>query len=182
MKKEPIDNLFESLHSEFDFEVPEFGHENRFLKKLNAQNLKQEKRYNYWKPILSMAASLVLCFGLLTWFNMDKETDLASVSPEMAETQYFFTSVISEELSKLNQERRPETEQLINDAMKHMAVLEKNYESLKQNLFDSGEDKRVIYAMISNFQTRIDLLKDVLETIENIKNFKQQDYENYYTI
>ena len=63
-----------------------------------------------------------------------------------------------------------------------MEILEKEYESLKIDLTNSGDDKRVIYAMISNFQTRIDLLKNVMETIENVKQLKKNNNENSITI
>ena len=50
-----------------------------------------------------------------------------------------------------------------------MNTLETQYENLKNDLLESGQDKRVIYAMIDNFQNRIDLLEQVLEHIEATK-------------
>ena len=52
------------------------------------------------------------------------------------------------------------------------------YQKLKKDLVDSGEDKRVIYAMVTNFQQRTALLQNVLETIENIQKLKEQDNES----
>ena len=46
------------------------------------------------------------------------------------------------------------------------------------NVHVSGKDKRVIHAMIQNFQQRIDLLSEVLEQIENIKSLNNQNYES----
>ena len=187
MKKDNIDNLFEELRSDFDFENPNLGHQERFLEKLKNQNSETNESssnsFNFWKPFLSIAASLVICISVITLLKPNEDaTDLASVSPEMSDTQTFFTTVISEELLKLNEARTPDTENLINDAMKQMEILEKNYESLKIDLAQSGDDKRVIYAMISNFQTRIDLLKNVMETIENVKQLKENNNENSITI
>lgn len=187
MKKDRIDKLFEELHSEFDFENPNPGHQERFLSKLKNRNDSASKgttsQSNFWKPFLSMAASIIICIGIFTILQPNNGIkDLASVSPEMSQTQNFFTTAISEELRKLNESRTPETEALINDAMKQMDILEEEYESLKIDLTESGNDKRVIYAMISNFQTRIDLLKHVMETIENVNQLKQQNNENQITI
>lgn len=187
MKKDRIDKLFQELHSEFDFESPNLGHQERFLSKLKNQNASASKesssRSNFWKPLLSIAASIIISVGIFTILKPSNDlTDLASVSPEMSKTQNFFTTTISEELVKLNKAKTPETEALINDAMKQMDVLDKEYESLKIDLAESGNDKRVIYAMISNFQTRIDLLKNVMETIENVNQLKQQNNENQITI
>jgi hypothetical protein len=187
MKKDKIDTLFENLRSDFDLETPSIGHQERFLAKLKNQapenHTSSASHFNYWKSFLSIAASLVICFSVFTLINPSNDLkDLASVSPEMSQTESFFTTAISEELLKLNEAKTPETENLINDAMKQMTVLEKDYESLKVDLTNNGDDKRVIYAMISNFQTRIDLLKNVLETIENVKQIKKLNYENASTI
>jgi hypothetical protein len=187
MEKDNINKLFEELRSEFDVENPNLGHQERFLSKLKNQNSETKentsRKFNYWKPFLSIAASLVICIGLITLLKpTDNIKDLASVSPEMSQTENFFSTAISEELLKLNESRTPDTEALINDAMEQMEILEKNYESLKIDLTKSGDDKRVIYAMISNFQTRINLLKNVMETIENVKQLKQQNNENSITI
>ena len=187
MKKDNNDILFEELRSEFDFENPSLGHQERFISKLKKQNSetvqKASNQLNFWKPFLSIAASLLICFSIITLLKpREKIKDLANVSPEMTQTQNFFSTAISEELEKLNNERAPETDVLINDALKQMKILEKEYESLKIDLTESGYDKRVIYAMITNFQTRINILKNALETIENVKQLKQNNNENSITI
>ncbi|HET7361517.1 MAG TPA: DUF4179 domain-containing protein, partial [Salinimicrobium sp.] len=76
------------------------------------------------------------------------------------------------------QYKNPQTEAVINDALEQLEILETDYKKLKTDLAESGQDPRVIYAMISNFQQRIDVLKNVLETVENINEQKQQSYEN----
>lgn len=187
MKKDNIDKLFEEMRSDFDVEYPNIGHQERFLSKLKNQNSATTTHtsgtFNFWKPFLSIAASILLCFSIITLLKpSEKIKDLASVSPEMSQAQSFFTTAISEELLKLNEAKTPDTAKLIEDAMKQMEILEKEYESLKIDLTNSGDDKRVIYAMISNFQTRIDLLKSVMETIENVKQLKKNNNENSITI
>lgn len=183
MSKDNLDKLFENLNNDFDIEVPNFGHQQRFLEKLNNQNkvaLAGTAKRSLWKPILSIAASLVLMFAL--FFGTQQEAsakDLASVSPEMEQTQNFFTSTISDELAKLNSETSPETKVLVDDALKQLKILESEYELLKTDLKESGDDKRVIYAMISNFQNRINLLQNVIKQIEEIKQLK---YENSITL
>lgn len=177
MSKDNIDKVFKSLEINFDIESPNQGHQTRFLNKLNNQNqehTKVVKLKNYiWKPILGIAASIILLISISMGFNKNKGVaDLSSVSPEMAQTQDFFTDTINEELKKLQEESSPEVQVLIQDALKRIKLLEKDYESLKVDLKDSGEDNRVIYAMISNFQNRIDILQNTLEQINIIKQFK----------
>ncbi|MGB1210742.1 hypothetical protein CLV86_0466 [Lacinutrix venerupis] len=188
MKDDKIHQLFEKFQHDFDVETPNHGHKNRFLEKLNAQNntqniVAEKANKNLWKPFLGVAATIVLLITLAFSFNTEpKIQDLASVSPEMANTQNFFTSVIAEELEKINSERTPETEALIKDAMSQMEILEIEYSQLKIDLTESGNDKRVIHAMIDNFWNRINILKSVLENIEGIKTFKLNTDETINTI
>lgn len=187
MKTNKLETLFENLRNEFDIEEPNTGHELRFLSKLKGEDTKvielNSNKFRFWKPLMAVAASIVLCaFILITVQQKSEIKDLANVSPELSETQDFFTTAIAQELTALNEERTPETETIINDALQRIELLEKEYESLKVDLTESGNDQRVIYAMISNFQNRIDLLQNVLAQIKEVKQLKQNNDENKVTI
>ena len=147
--KTNLENWFEEQRDCFDIAQPDDGHELRFLNKLK-ENQTEAK----------------------------DGAELAAVSPEMAKTQDFFTKAIEEELYNINEARTPETQKLVEDALVQLEILEKDYKQLTEDLATSGEDKRVIYAMISNFQARIDLLNTVLEEIESIKKIKNDVYED----
>ena len=187
MKKDNLNTLFENLEKDFDIEMPNLGHEQRFLNKLNNKTesgvIKTNSVRNLWRPIMGVAASVILLISIFIGVQQDSTTnDLADISPEMANTQSFFINAIAEELDKLEAENSPEAQILIKDAMAQMVILENEYEKLKQNLSESGEDKRVIYAMIANFQNRIDVLQNVLQQIEDVKQLKNNTYENSTTI
>lgn len=187
MEKNNLETLFESLKNEFDTDNPKSGHEDRFLAKLKGQDTKvvelKPTRSNFWKPFMAVAASVVLCFSIFMVMQQEPEVkDLASISPELSETQDFFTTAIAQELATLNGERTPETESIIKDALNRIDLLEKEYANLRVDLTESGDDKRVIYAMISNFQNRIDLLQNVLKQIEEVKQLNQNNNENKITI
>lgn len=184
MKNNDVDKLFKELN--FDIEEPHNAHKERFFKKLEDSSLNKShskgKIRNILTPVLAIAASFLLAFFLLGDLigngNSAKNSDLSSISPEMKRTQEFYTSVITRELKNLDAEKTPETQAIINDALVQMNKLEKEYGELKKDLVNSGKDNRVIYAMIQNFQQRIDLLNNVLTQIENIKNLKNQNHEN----
>ncbi len=187
MQKDTIDELFDNLKGEFNVNEPNKDHELRFLDKLKANDVasntsKRSSGFN-WRPFLAIAASLVICLSVfMTLQNEPEALDLASVSPELSETQDFFTVTIENELKKLNDERSPLTEQIITDALKQIEVLETNYQKLKTDLTESGNDQRVIYAMITNFQNRINILNTVLEQIEDVKQLKFNNDEPKNTI
>ena len=182
MKTDNLKDLFDEL--DFDVAEPAENHEERFRQKIKSRSFRKTKRngvISLWLPIMSVAAALaiaLLVFQGVFQSPFSQETDLANVSPKMKETQNFYASVIETELENLKDERTPETEAVINDALKQMDKLEQNYENLKKDLVKSGQDQRVIYAMITNFQQRIDLLKNVLEQVNTIKTLKNKSHEN----
>ena len=185
MSKDNLDTLFEQFKNDFDLEEPRENHQRRFLDKLNhrEKRIHRKAKPNFLKPLLGLAASMILLIALTIGNqNSNDARDLASVSPQMAETQDFFTSTIEFGLKKITEESSPETQTLIHDALKQMEILENDYESLKKDLSESDDDNRVIYAMISNFQKRIDLLKNTLEQINTVKQLKNITNENKATI
>ena len=180
MKKNTIDRLFENRKGEFDVQNTPEGHQHRFLNKLNTQQKTASKPTHYLKRVLAIAAVLTVIVTISGLFinTSVAAADLASVSPEMEQTESFFTSTINNELKTLKGFNAPETKVLVQDALKQLEILENKYELLKKDLVDSGNDKRVIYAMINNFQNRIELLEQVINKIEEVKNLNTQKNEN----
>ncbi|MBU2946954.1 hypothetical protein [Zobellia uliginosa] len=178
MKKDDIDNLFKNLEGSFDLEAPAHGHEQRFLDRLNAQkNTKTLPNKEWWKP-LSIAASIaIICAITFGVFNSKPslEQQVAEISPEVSRTEFYFASLIEEQINELKNESTPETKKIVDDTMIQLKKLETNYTKLEQDLINGGNSKLILSAMITNFQTRIDLLQDVLNTIESIKNLKNYD-------
>lgn len=175
--KDNFDNLLEGLKGQFDLEEPNNGHESRFLEKLEANtgNKKESNSKSFWKPLLAIAASIVICFTVFNSVNASEEKlDLATVSPELSEARDFFTATITEELKKLDAERSPLTENIIYEAERQLKTLETDYDALKNDLIESGNDKRVIYAMISNFQNRIEILENILDQIDDLKETQNE--------
>ena len=179
MKDQDFKNIFEGLN--FDIEEPKQGHKNRFAKKLQAQN-KNVKPKRLWSPILGIAASftivILLVASLFKPQLFTNNADLAGISFEMKQTEEFYSGLIKQELNALNKEKSAETEAIIKDALFQIDKLEKEYQKLRKDLSRSGKDKRVIHAMISNFQQRIDLLNSVLNQIEELKTLKNKNYES----
>ncbi|WP_288984902.1 OST5 family protein [uncultured Flavobacterium sp.] len=171
-----MNQLFEK-HTHWDFEMPNEGHETRFLSKLKSQAPKKNKKT--WMPI-AIAASLALGFGIIYFndFSFSAQPEVV-FSPQVQETHDYFSSVINSELKSLQQQENPETAILINDALKEMETLEKDYESLKNEIVKNGENKQIVFAMITNMQTRISFIKTVLEQVEQINNYKKNTYEKY---
>ncbi|WP_108868396.1 hypothetical protein [Aquimarina aquimarini] len=183
MKTDEIEKLFERLEGQLDIHEPSGNHKVHFLEKLQQQNKVvqlQPKKINWYKPLM-IAASIIVLFGLATISfipDQKEEIDLANVSPKMQETQSFFTSAIQLQLEEIDKISSQETKELVLDAMKQLEKMETDYETLKKDLFHSGNDKRVISAMINNFRKRANLLDEVLQKINDINEFKLSKNEN----
>ncbi len=171
--KDSIEHILNNDNGQFDVEETPQGHQNRFFDKLKAQENaieKTSKKTNWWKP-LSIAASIavIVAVGSLFFNKAPKDAELSSVSIEMQETQSFFTTAINKELETLKSYDDPELKQIINETLTEIESLEAQYKNLKVDLLQSGNDKRVVTAMIANFQNRIELLQGVIDIIEDIK-------------
>lgn len=184
MKEDNIEQLFTTLEGSFDIKEPANGHQERFLEKLKLGNevfVAPEKK-SFWRKPLSIAASLTILIaagiGLLNQTNGAQE-QMANISPAVSNTQFYFASLIQEQVEELQAESTPETQKIITDTMSQLATLETDYSQLEQEMLSGGNNKILLKAMITNFQTRIDLLQDVLEQIETIKNLKNYNDANY---
>jgi len=184
MEKDNIDKLFDNLQGNFDTEEPKGGHQKRFLEKLQASQgvVSIQRKKNTWWRTLSIAASVIILLGVgFIMFNSTTSVDqqVAEISPEVSQTQFYFASLIEDQVKQLESESTPETKKIIDDTMVQLKKLEGNYQMLEQDLLNGGNSKLILSAMITNFQTRIDLLQEVLDQVENIKNLKNYNDENY---
>jgi len=185
MKEDNLEKLFKELEGTFDIEAPKIGHHDRFLARLNVsseQDAKAPKGVSRWK-VFAIAASVALLFTLginLYSGNTGSSTaaKVAEISPEVSQTEYYFVNIINEQVQQLESESTPETKKIVDDAMLQLKKLETNYKKLEQDLLNGGNSKLILSAMITNFQTRMDLLQEVLNQIETFKNLKDYTDEN----
>ena len=173
--KNQLETFFENTN--FDTDVPRFGHLERFENRLNPTEKKKAFSYKW----MSIAASIVLFLGFWLGTNQTNSTlVLADVSPKMQEAENFFVATISQEIKEIERFRNPRTEHVIEDALNQLENLEDKYQELVKELNNSNKDRRVIYAMINNYQSRIEILQNVLKQVDEINNpTKNQDDETY---
>ncbi len=179
-EQDNITHLFKRLEGSFDVHETPQDHQKRFLQKLH-QPQSKPKRLNFWRlgGIAAAITLLVILGGKFFAPQQLQEADLASVSSEMEQTQSFFTTTINAEIAALKKFDAPENNKLIQDALLQVDKLEKDYQTLKKDLVESGNNKQVIHAMITNFQNRITVLEQVSKTIETIKTLKNTTDETY---
>ncbi|PCH76014.1 MAG: hypothetical protein COB98_07460 [Flavobacteriaceae bacterium] len=177
--KDDLDKMFDNLKGSFDTEEPTIGHFHRFEQKLSKQS-SSKKNNRHWVPLLSIAAMIMIMLGI--WIGMEYKKssiglELATVSPKMHETQDYFTTVIKREMEIIGGQRSPETNKMINDSFIQLTSLESHYNHLKLELGESSQDQRIIFAMVRNFQLRIEVLENLLLQLEQQQKFKNNSHE-----
>lgn len=174
-----LETIFNDLKGSFDKEEPAIGHEARFIKKLNKRNENARKGWSHgvWKPLL-MAASIALLIAIGIGNFMEEpstEQQIAKISPEASKMEFYFANLINEQTKLLQSENSPETKKIVEDAMFQLKKLETDYKKMEQDLLNGGNSKFILSAMVTNFQTRIDLLQEVLQQIEQIKAINEKE-------
>ncbi len=174
--KDPVQNIFEGLEGEFNTSEPGEGHFERFNARLKQPSLEKNPKRNSLLPYIAIAASLlmIVTFGLQHALNETKN-GLAGVSPEMNETHAYFSTLIEHELYKVEKQKTAENHAVISDALHHIKVLEKEYLLLEDELKFSGSNPRIIYAMVNNFQKRIEILQILINQMEELKSQKNKN-------
>lgn len=171
--------MFDNLQGQWDTQEPPLGHQERFLDRLNKKQKKKGRSLLY-RIALPAAAAIVVLLGIMVTYNpgsSDMQV-VAKMSPDTEQTQMYFASIIQKELAKVEKEDSPETKKLVQDALMRMEQLEKDYDKIVKELAARGENKQLIHAMVTNLQTRIAFLEEVLIKIENIKTIKEKYHEN----
>lgn len=180
-KNDSIEQLFEQLRGSFDVESPPAGHRERFLDRLDSPGKTSggTRRQPWWRH-LSIAASIALLLAASVYLFRPEpslQDQVAEISPEVSETSRYFAGLVSRQVAALQEMSSPETLPLIEDTLRQLEQLETGYAKMEQDLIQGGNSKMILSAMIQNFQTRIDLLQEVMVRIEEVKQFKNETHE-----
>lgn len=177
------------------------GHKRRFEAKLDEALPKEKSNQRYL--YLKIAAVLVVAFGVGFIFfsppnsngnleNQVVETPVeetieepaeesrflvSDVSPEFKKIENYYLANLNFELSKL--EVTEENKALLDSFMKQLAGLEKEYQRLNKEFSEIGANEQTIEAMIGNLQLRLELMYKLKNKIKEIKQSKNEQYENH---
>lgn len=163
------------------------GHRERFEKRLQLMNRFPKKNYYF----LKIAASLLILLGVGYYFNYthggvkedgsmesisgQKIVSLGSISPEMKQVENYYLTAINYEMASL--EVTPETKKVLDAYLEKVALLTADYKNLTAELSEKGIDEKIINALITNLQLRLQLLielKDTLNELKTTNTFKDE--------
>ena len=108
--------------------------------------------------------------------NSAKQFQLSDVSPQYKKIEDYYMASLNMELAKLDVNN--ENKELIDSFMKQLAELDKEYKRLNNELNELGPNEQTIEAMVANLQLRLELLFKLKQKLKEIKESKDNSYEN----
>ena len=178
-----MDHLEKFVHenrSAFDVEVPNL----KVWANINKQIDQRPKPKIVWlRRLRAVAAVAILAVtACVIGFKMGTASvearSLADISPEHAEMETYFNTQIQEKMAKLASYRQ---DGFVKSDFQELDAI---YEDLKKELekAPAGNEEQVIQAMISNYQTKIDILEKVLEKVQTTGQTNLKTEENEVSI
>lgn len=189
-QRDNIEELILKNREALNDSEPMDGHFARFENKLQKQHKK--KRKLSFNGVLKVAAAIV--FVLLAsnqafiYFSADKQgiiapnstnsaLNLASVSDEYSEVEFYYTSAINSGMQNWNKLKEAglisEEEQSMMD--EELNEFENLYKSLQQDLETNPEDDRVINAMLEYYQAKLSVINLIINKLEDVQEQQEQD-------
>ena len=129
---------------------------------------------------LKLAASFLLLLGA-SWvvISVSQQTkssngyNLGELSPELEETERYYTVQISEKLNMIYAANREIDDLVLQD----LSLLDSAYNDLKVDLKDDIDNQEVVRAMIENYRIKLQLLEQILKEIDKDYRDKENQYE-----
>lgn len=124
-----------------------------------------------WVNILKVAAIFMVVMTVAFGFYLNNQRialaengiALHNISSELADTEAFYTSLISEKIELIETSAGnidPEIQHQIN-------ILDDEYLTLMADLQDNADSEEVINAMIKNYRLKLAMLEKILEEIQD---------------
>lgn len=166
MNKDNLEQFIRERRGAFDDKEPPRMAWDNIQQKLNKDN-KVPRRISLWQ-FTRVAAAIVLLVGLGVVIGRQSapNAEVAYVEehfPEFVEAKTYYEMEVDEHLAKL---ASYSYDSGLDDDMEQ---LDKFMEELKSELeiAPKGSEDKIIQAMITNYQTKLDILERVLESVEN---------------
>jgi len=197
-----LKTFFEQNRGKFDTEEPEFGHFDRFQKKLEAEH-KQRAKFNY-RMVLQIAASVAILVivgvevmsvlfgrgvetikGEVAELNIGTTNEIvrqatqnvkSRLNPEYKETQQYYISLVDNRIDQIKANENMDEKQK-EELLKELSEMDELFVQLQKELKSSPDNQVLIDAMIKHYKIKIDVMNQILNNLNNIKNLNTKENE-----
>jgi len=181
-----LEKIISENKDAFDALEPKGGHFERFQSKLDNYHGKSRKISFSFVLKVAAVAVLVVLSSLWTYdtFISDQAGTTSSdgmaatdISPEYREAEAYYASLVSQkynEFDRLNLNDSIEKNMILNE----LSDMDSLYNDLQVELQANPNDERVINAMISYYQLKIEVLNKIINRLNAIKPIKTKQNES----
>ncbi|WP_425392479.1 hypothetical protein [Ekhidna sp.] len=137
-----------------------------------------DKKSSLWPLMWKVAAVLFMASTIYLMIDRNSATveDGPILSEEFTQAEDYYVSLISQKRQLIKEQLTPEQHQ---EFLVEIDQLDAMYVELKKTYQTNASNDRVMDAMISNLQLRLDILNKQLDILQSIKN---QNNENDISI
>jgi len=178
-----FDKQIQANRQKFDSQEPSSGHMERFEQKLhNRQSRSLFSRIPYGLKaavvLLLVALSSILIYEQAQiYYANQRILSLQDISEEFGEAEFYYTSLINnkyEEINRLNLDDPKQKEIL----MIELGEMDKLFHSPQKDFQSNPNDQRVINAMISHYQLKLDIMSQIIKQLEEVNQVNNK-YKNH---
>jgi hypothetical protein len=173
-----LEKIIIEKRAELDSFEPADGHFARFRQKLPRSSAYREIRVVDYLKI----AAIVLLASLFSYFLYnqiesyvlnDEQYTLSDVSNEYREVEEYYTGLIQARYEDLKQVKTgdPDQKELL---LKELSEMDRLMKQMQEDLKTNPTDERIINAMISHYQKKLEIMNQILSQLESI------NYNNQY--
>ena len=168
-----LEKQIQANRQKFDSQEPSTGHMDRFEQRLN----KQPSRSLLSRIPYALKAAVVLLLVALSsiliyeqarmYYANQRVLSLQDISVEFGEAEFYYTSLINnkyQEIDRLNMDDPKQKEMLMNE----LEEMDKLFHSLRKDFQSNPNDQRVINAMISHYQLKLEVLSQIIKQLEAV--------------
>lgn len=182
-----LEKIMKDNSAKFLSQEPTEGHFDRFEQKL-ARKKKKARIIQLSKRISRIAAVGLLALMSSLWAYNEflqpnqQSLKLGDVSQEYQEVEFFFTSQIDSRYQDIQDSPLIDDEEYKSSLLEELNHMDSVYENLQQELGANPNDERIINAMIRHYQTKLKIMNDILDRLQQIQelNNPQIKIQNQY--
>lgn len=172
-----LEKIISEYRNEIQNDQPHQGHFDRFEMKMNAFH----KRKTNYRLIYALSIAAVVIVALMIFHPVQPKPQrmtLSDLSPQYADVEFYYTSTITKQANKLNRINSDKKDNLsIKILIDEIEAYDKIFEQLCTDLNATPNDDRVINALITYYQTKLEIINKILNEFEN-KQEKIKNHEN----
>lgn len=152
----------------------------RFAARLESRQRPFYRKVPYAVRIAAMvclvAASSILVYEQVRRGEPLKTNRVDIVMEELMDAEFYYTSLISEKYNAIERftSDDPEQQKML---MEEMEAMDRMFNALREDLQANPGDERIIHAMVSHYEMKLEVMTQILMQLENVKQSTNNQHE-----